>query len=392
MQINNMVKRVSSLFLVSSLLTVQAAESADDASKNSTTSGMFRLGYISVDPDVAGEKTTNATAFGGIIKVETEKWNRIQFAIAPYFSEKIKTLSGSSDGNTLNSDFLNSDGNSYVYLGEAYINYAFNKGSLRAGHQKLDTPFINTDEIRMHPNTFTALWLNMSLSDNLQLDAGKVTQMAGFDAGSPDKFVSASNDGVSALGLSYKMKAHHTFQGWYYDFNDKYSQYYLDAEYKNGNFLAGLQYSQYNEVKASGTAGNVYGITANYTMGPITLGVAINQGSNDANKSASLGLGGGHYFTSMEEMTIAGLTDAKATVVSADYAATEKFTLRLAAGRFEDSGKATTDIDETVFALSYSLIEQMDAEFVYTVINNKAAPTDKATNFSRQLARLSYHF
>ena len=388
-------KIITASVLLSSMAaipSVNAAESFNDAIKKSTTSGQFRLGYISVDPGVAGVNTTRGNAFGGILKFETEKWKRMQFAIAPYFSERIKTYSGKNAQNTLNSDFLNSNGESYVYLGEAYINYAFKKGSLRGGHQKLDNPFINTDDIRMHPNTFSALWLNMSVSDNLQLDTGRVTQMAGFDAGSPDKFIGVSNDGVSALGLTYKMKAHHTFQGWYYDFNDQYSQYYFDAAYANGNFSAGLQYSKYNEVKASGTAGNVYGITANYAMGPITLGLAINQGSNAANKSASLGLGGGSYFASMEEMTIGGLTNAEATVVSAEYAVSEKFNIRLAVGHFEDSGKATADTDETDLVLSYALLEQMDAQFVYTLVDNKAAPTDKATNFSRQIARMSYNF
>ena len=76
------------------LPSVNAAESFNEAIKNATTSGQFRLGYIAVDPDVAGANTTNAMAFGGIIKFETEKWKRMQFAIAPYFSERIKTYSG----------------------------------------------------------------------------------------------------------------------------------------------------------------------------------------------------------------------------------------------------------------------------------------------------------
>ena len=183
------------------LPSVNAAESFNEAIKNATTSGQFRLGYISVAPDVAGVNATKGMAFGGIIKFETEKWKRMQFAIAPYFSERIKIFSGKSETNTLNSDFFNSNGNSYVYLGEAYANYAFNNGSVRAGHQKLDNPFINTDDIRMHPNTFTAVWLNMSLSDNLQLEAGKVTQMAGFDAGSPDKFIGVSTSCIEAMRI-----------------------------------------------------------------------------------------------------------------------------------------------------------------------------------------------
>ena len=202
-------KLITSLFLISSLGGAHAAGSFDDAIKNAKTSGQFRLGYISVNPDVAGSKTTSGTGFGGQIKLETEQWKGMQFAISSYFSEKLEALSGDNTTNTLNSDFLNSNSKSYAYLGEAYANYAFNNGSMRFGRQQLDNPFINTDDIRMHPNTFTAIWLNMALSENLTLDAGRVTQMAGFDAGSPDRFIRISNEGVSALGLTYKMKAHH---------------------------------------------------------------------------------------------------------------------------------------------------------------------------------------
>lgn len=389
------IKKIISAFVLLTgiiLPAANAAESFNEAIKNATTSGQFRLGYIAVNPDVAGSNSTSGAAIGGQIKLETEKWKRMQFAIASYFSEKIEALSGDSATNKLNSDFLDASGNSYVYLGEAYINYAFNSGSVRAGRQKLDNPFINTDDIRMHPNTFSAIWLNMTLSENLTLDAGKVTQMAGFDAGSPDGFIRISNEGVSALGLGYKMKEHHTFQGWYYDFDDQYSQYYLDAAYENGNFSAGLQYSKYNEEKASGTAGNIFGVTASYVMGPLTLGVSINQGSNDTGKSAALGLGGGNYFASMDEMTVGGLTDASATVVSAEYAVSENFTVALALGHFEDENKATTDTDEMDLVLSYSLNEQTDFELVHTNIDNKATPTDASTNFSRQVARLSYNF
>jgi hypothetical protein len=390
MQKSKAAKLVTSLFLISSLGAAQAANSFDEAIKNATTSGQIRLGYISSNPDTAGSKTTTATAIGGKIKFETAEWKRMQFAIAPYFSEKLESLSGDQANAELNTDFFDSNGDSYAYLGEAYVNYAFNKGSVRFGRQTLDNPFINTDEIRMHPNTFRALWLNMNLSDNLTLDAGLVTQMAGFDSGrSQDKFKRVSNDGVSALGLTYKMKAHHTFQGWYYDFNDQYSQAYLDAAYENGNFSAGLQYSKYDEVNNSNINGSVWGVTASYTLADFTFALAINESSNDAGESASLGLGGGNYFAAMDEMTIGDLTNASAQVVSIEYAATDNLTASLAVGQFEDDNKTTTDTSETDFVLAYSVNEKLDVEFVHAVVDNKA---DASASFSRNFARVNYSF
>ena len=372
---------------------VASAASFDDAIKNATTTGQFRLGYINVTPDVAGEKNTSATAFGGQIKFETAKWNRLQFAIAPYFSEKLAMLSGNKANNELNTGFLDTNGNSYAYLGEAYVNYAFNNGSLRLGRQQIDSPFINTDDIRMLPNTFNAVWLNAALTDNLSIAAGVVNEWAGFDSGdSQNQFKKASNDGVTALGASYKMKAHHAFQGWYYDFNGKYSQYYLDAAYKNGAFHAGLQYSKYNEVKNSGTAGNVWGVKVGYDIGPVSLAVAVNQGKNGAGKSASLGLGGGSYFASMEEMTIHELQDAMAQVVSLSYAVTDKLSLGFASGHFEDKGKANANTNETDIVITYTISDQLDIGFAHVTVDNKAAPADAATNFSRNLARVSYNF
>jgi len=387
----NITKFIMASLIISTMsVPVHAAVSFDQAIKEGATSGQFRLGYISSKPDTAGAKTTSATAIGGKIKFETAEWKRMQFAISPYFSEKIESLSGDKANSELNTDFFDSNGDSYAYLGEAYVNYSFSNGSVRFGRQTLDNPFINTDEIRMHPNTFRALWVNMKLSDNLTLDAGLVTQMAGFDSGgSQDKFKRVSNDGVSALGLTYKMKAHHSFQAWYYDFNDQYSQAYLDAAYENGHFSAGLQYSKYDEVNNSNINGSVWGVTASYTLADFTFALAINESSNDAGESASLGLGGGNYFAAMDEMTIGDLTNAAAQVVSVEYAATENFTASLAVGQFEDDNKTTTDTSETDFVLGYSVNEKLNVEFVHAVVDNKA---DASASFSRNFARVNYNF
>ena len=373
------------------LSTVYAANNFDESIKNATTSGQFRFGYITVDPDVAGAKSTTGAAFGGHIKFETEKWHATQFAIAPYFSERLSILSGDSSKNELNGEFFDANNQSFAYLGEAYVNYAFTNGTIRFGRQQLDNPFINTDDSRMHPNTFSAAWFNMNLTDRLVLDAGVVTEMAGFDSG-VNTFTKASNNGVTALGVTYQMKAHHTFQGWYYNFDGQYSQYYLDAAYQNGPFNAGMQYSSYNEVNNSNIAGSVWGIKANYTISSITLGLALNGSTNGIGKSQSLGLGEGNYFSSMDESKIGGLSKATATVFTADYAATENLSIGLAHGQFADRNKATTNISETNLSFAYKVNEKLEIEFVHASVDNKATPADTDTNFSRNFARVNYNF
>lgn len=377
--------------LLAAATSVQAANSFDDAIKNATNSGQFRLAYISFAPDTTGtDTTTTAAAVGGYIKFETAEWNKLQFAIAPYFSEKVDALSGDQTQGKLNGDFFDSNGDSYAYLGEAYVNYMFNNGSARYGRQQLDNPFINTDDIRMHPNTFSAFWLNMSLAERLSLEAGRVSQWAGFDSGdSQDKFKTSGVDGVIALGLSYKMKEHHSFQGWYYDFADLYSQLYLDTAYENGNFSAGLQYSSYSEENTSGTDGSVWGASVSYALDAFTFGLVVNESSNDAGKSNNLGLGGGNFYATMDEMTLGDLTDASAQVFSVEYAATENFSATLAVGKFED---ASIDIDETNLVLGYSVSDMLDVEFVHAVVDNNKDATDTDTNFSRSLVRVNYNF
>lgn len=389
-----MKKLLTTSLVIAGLSSAAHAASFDDAIKNANTSGQFRFGYVSNTPDTAGAKTETGAAIGGEIKFETKEWNRLQFAVAPYFSEKIDSLTGDTAAE-INGDYFDSNNESFAYVGEAYVNYAFNTGSVRYGRQKLDNPFINTDEFRMFSNTFNALWLNMNLSKSLTLEAGQVSSWAGLDSATAtsgqDKFKRASNDGVSALGLNYKHSDDLSAQAWYYNFDKNYSLLYADATYAMGDLELGVQMGSYSESDASGIDGSVLGVSVTYTTGAFTLGAVMNSGSNDDGKYATLGLGGGNYYAAMDESTIDELNDAQAQVLSVEYAASDKFTASVALGHFEDSTKAT-DTDETNIVLSYSASDNLNLEFIHTVVDNKGTPTDPETNFSRQSARVTYSF
>lgn len=390
MKMHQALKLVTSLSVTLTTGLAQAA-SFDEAIKNATTTGQFGLGYISVAPDVAGAKNTTAAAVSGQLKFETAPWNNVQFAVAPYFTEKLAMLSGDKTRLELNTDFFNANSDSYAYVAEAYVHYAWSNGSARLGRQKLDTPFINTDETRLQPNTFNAAWFNFSLSKALTLDAGTVSHWAGPGAGSKDKFIKAKTDGVNAVGLSYTHSDSLTAQGWYYDFAKQYSLLYADLNYTQNAFSVGGQYASYSEKNASNVAGSVIGLNVSYSNGALTLGAVMNKGSNATGKSADLGLGGGNFYTGMDDSNIGGLNEALAYVLKAEYAATSDLTITVARGHFEDKTKATNK-DETNLVLGYSVKENLNIEFVHTMVDNKGNQTDEATNFSRNFARVNYTF
>ena len=378
-----------SLFCLSSLLL---ANSFDNAIKNGTTSGQFRFGYIVIDPDVSGKVTAGA-AVGGILKFESAKLNNHQFAIAPYFVEQLAVLNGDASKDELNNDFFDSNNEGFSYIGEAYVNYDFTKTSVRVGRQKLDTPFINTDEIRMFSNTFDGVWINSNMSNSLTLEVGHVGRWAGFDSdGSQEKFKNASNEGgVTAVGINYKKSNALSTQAWAYNFDKKYSLVYADVTYTNGGLEIGAQISDYSEANSSGIEGVIIGLSATYAIDSFTFNAAMNSGKNADNKSASLGLGGGNYYAAMDNSTIAGLNDVQAHVVSLEYTASTDFTASIALGHFEDSTKATK-IDEYNIVVSYNATKNFNIELIHAVVDNKGTPTDAETNFSRQTLRTTYSF
>lgn len=383
----------SLLGLFSASIAEAETNTFSQALQQTTTSGQLRFAYISLNPDVSAENTTSATAIGGQLKFETAKWNRLQFAIAPYFSGKVEALSGDETQNKLNGDFFDSNNDSFSYLGEAYINYAWSNGNARLGRQQIDNPFINTDDIRMLPNTFDAVWFTLNTSDKLMLEAGFVQRWAGFDSGgSQDKFKDASNDSVSAVGITSTHINHHTLQAWYYSFDKAYSLGYGDGVYRNGGFEGAVQYASYSEDNASGIDGSAWGLSASYTYNKLTLSAAVNESSNDAGKFVDNGLSGGNFFTSMDETTIEGITDASAYVAAIDFTATENLSLSITHGHFEDGTKTSIDIDEQNFALSYKFSDKTDLLYRYTTVDNNAAPTDSGTNFRRQILQINYNF
>lgn len=383
-------------FSLSSLVisNAHAANSFDDAVKNATTTGHIRLGYIDMSPDVAGEKSTSAAAIGGHIKFETAEWNKLQLAIAPYFSEKIGFISGNEDSGELNGDFFDSNKVSFAYLGEAYVNYALQDGFVRYGRQLIETPFINTDDLRMLPHSFEGVWANFSTTKNLDIESGWVRRWAGFNTGGDQhEFKDAGEEGVFALGAKYTPSKAVDAQAWYYDVRKSFQILYADLIYSGINNLElGVQYGSYEEENASNVDGDFVGAMINYQIAPVTLTLSYNKASNDAGKSVSAGLGVGNFFTAMDDSIIADKTDAEAYRVGFDLAVNEDMNLGVFYGHFEDANKTNVDMDEYNLIYTYQVSKSLDLEYILASLENKALPNDVATNQTRNLLRVNYIF
>ncbi len=390
-------------------VTALNATSIDEAFVAGKAEGHIRAAYVSQNNDAATD--TSGTSIGGILKYETAAWNDIKFGVAAYVSQKLGFGAGGDDKTNL--DLFDEEGKSYAYVGEAYLDYMLGDLNLRVGRQLIDTPFADTDDIRMHPNTFEAAIATYAGIEGTTLVGGYVTRWAGYDSGDykstfkkldaalEDDFDGESN-GALVLGVANESIENLAVQGWYYGADKIADLYYADATHtipfseKMGLELS-VQYARFDEKNLSGVDGSVYGVGAAFNAGMLTLGAAYNRGSNDEGKTPTIGFGGGPYMTSMEEWTIEGMEDVKAYQFSAEAdlagMGLEGVTLTALYGDFKST---PMDMHVTEFdaIAAFEISEAISGDISYAMIedkNNNADGGDDA-GFSRFLVRINYNF
>jgi len=389
-------------------------DSIDEAFAEGKAEGNIRLAYIDQDNHAAGAADTYGTSIGGQLKYETAKFNSVSLAAAAFVSQKISPLSGDKDKGELNGDFFGTDGDSFAYLGEAYVDYGYENFDLRLGRQKLDTPLNDRDDIRMLPNTFEALMAGYGGITDTILVAGYINRWAGYDSGDDISMFKDMPGGLDADGKAIKgvflagvmneSIENVELQAWYYDFDKTagvlYTEAVYTAEYRSGlGVEAGIQYANYSEKSASAIEGDVYGGVISLGFEGVAFGVACNRVDAADGKSMILGYGGGPYFTSMEEWTIDGMNDGEAYVlgVEVDFSKMllEGLGLAYAYGKFNGNEQTTADaskVEEHDLILSYAFAENTDLEVSYADVADKTNSGVNDTGYDRILARFNYYF
>ena len=274
------------LSLTASLLVTSgfAAESLDEAFKNGTFNAHVRAFYIDRNWQGALESAkTNYSAFavGVDLHYQTADYKGFSAGIGLYSDNDFGL--NNSDPAKVHTSILGDNGDSYSFVGEAYIQYKNGNTSIKAGRQKLNTPLAAADDARMIPTLFEAYLLTNTDLPNTTLVAAHVTKVApgtffnqyrgstalaltaGYGANpnaSIGRFedmgwyaIGTETDGVSVGAVIYKGIKNLTLQAWDYYAYDILNAIYLQADFKWNCLLsdkikpfAALQYINESDV------------------------------------------------------------------------------------------------------------------------------------------------
>lgn len=334
-----------------------------------TIDGYVRAGYQS-----DGENATDL-ALGVKLHIETNSWHGISAGASFYSTNDI----GSNDGAGV--PFFDATNNSYSILGEAYLLGQWGNTTIKLGRQEIDTPFLDTDDIGMVPNTYEALLIVNEDIANTTVTFSHVEKMAGVDAEvDPAKFENVrDNDHVQLLGIEYAFSDHLALSGWYYHLNNSeinnliYSDLTYSDTFHTIEYELGVQYAHRNLKDSVGEDGDIYGAMFALSMEQtgIDLGVAYNRANNNY---ATNGFGGGPFYTSSEHLTLREANaDGDALLLSAgfDAAIVGIDGLKLGIGYLTLTD--TNDIESTELDLvaSYAFNDNFSLDVIYSDVDDQ---------------------
>ena len=346
--------------------------------------GYIRAGFQNDD------KSNQDISLGGKLHIETKSYYGILGGVSFYTTN---VIGNQNDG--AGNPFFDSDNNSYSIVGEAYFQANFKKSSLKVGRQEIDTPFADTDDIGMVPNTFAAAILTSNYFDDTTIVLGHIEKMAGVDAPKPEKFTDINGDnGVQVFSITYEGIKGLTTSAWYYNLNDFRIDgiFYVDANYESkiGDFTYDLGAQFANQSHKDSDDAKVFGLSGSlsYEKLGLTVTVAYNKSSDNA---ADNGFGGGPFFTSAEFLTIADAgKDADAILGSLEWDASAVGLPDIGVSFSKLLLEDDKDIDsnEYDFGLSYSFSDKLGVDLIYSYVDDDI----NSDNYKNTRVFINYNF
>jgi hypothetical protein len=317
--------------------------------------GELRLGAVQTNSDTTSKATT--IALGGSLFVE-KAWQENWGTNFTLFSTNAL---GNQNEEGL---FLGSHNQSYSIISEAYLWFKTEENQLKIGRQFIETPFVNSDDIGMVPNSYRAITLENHTFAQTTLTLLSLDKYAGVDSDIPERFTfaQASQEPLYAIGLLYEGIAQSTIQLWSYRFSHQTLSYF-EANYTDNGLSYALQYSY------QGDGNSAYGLQFSKEWESLSLTTSY----NSVNGLVGNGLGGGAFFTSSEDHTIADTQDQKALHFGAEYSY-NNLTL----------GASYTDFDKGENETDLSLMLQLTQETSFTLIYSDMEDDGTLTRFFAQ--------
>jgi len=324
-----------------------------------------RLGYISNTSE--GQSQQEALALGGQFRLQTPVKYGFGVGVGFYSTN---ALFGVNE----NHGFLGAQGKAYSIAGESWLAFEAGQTRLKVGRQAVDTPFADTDDIAMMPNTFEGVSVTNNTIQKVALTLLHLRKWASRDNDAPELFTDMNDDkGVSALGINYSPTESMSLQAWHYQASSLSAMTYLEVGGGNEFLYLALQYTRQTDEAAGGSDENndAWGVLAEHSINDFTVSTAYNRVSGEV----SNGFGGGPYFTSTEDHAIDGIVDEKAILLGLEYTGFVPLTLALVGTDFEQSE------DEVDAIISYSFNNGISTDIIYSDMSDDGKMTKVFVNY-----------
>jgi len=359
--------------------------------------GQFRIVAAGYRLEKTGESDNYAAAAGGMLKYELAELHGFNAGFAFTTSQDIDFITGDQSHSTHNPE-LSSSAGAYTELTEAYINYKYDTLEIRLGRQVLDTPLVDSDDIRMVPNTFEAYMATYNYS-NFTLTTGNIQSWQGADAGLDDAWQQVGDKGANLLGLTYSDAIE--ANAWYYAISQNSNALYVDLgvdyEFNNFTLYTSVQYLNEKELDNSGVEADIYGVLVEGVAYGLGVNIAYNKSLCKSGKKSFSGVGGGTMYTSMDTMIIDEITedrDAEAFVLGLVYSLGD-WNFLYAHGTFKgdsNSQNQKAHIVEQDMGFEYSVNNEFVVAAIYVLQEDKESSVKTDYDWSRAQLMVKYDF
>lgn len=238
------MKRIVVFISFLNFLIVFSATAADNF-KDMFTQGSVRgdIRVLDFTRDFDSTQTRHDTAIGGLLYYKTDSLAGISFGVALGTSNEI----GDNDNDAVYSLLGSDENGDHININrkqEYYIQGDWFNTTIKYGAQELNTPYLNTDDVRMLPRSYRGLSVVNKSFDGVKLSGYYITDSMGWNT---DNYISMSQavanepGGASTIskdsplliaGIEYKLPTDSVkgdVQGWYYTMEDIFRISYLKA-------------------------------------------------------------------------------------------------------------------------------------------------------------------
>lgn len=355
-----------------------------------------------------GDTKQTATAVGGNFGFETPEFYAFSGMVGIQTSQKFWGINPGSP-ETLHSELYGREGDAFTYLSEAELRYNRGGFSLRAGRMKVETPYADPDDIRMAYNTFEGVAASYAFNETLSAELFYFSRWAGFDSGeTQSEFVrlAEDSDGLVAAGLVYAADDDNQASLWFYHVDRQYDLLY--AEVVGRTHLApmthlewGVQAAQMRALEGSGVEGSVIGAMGMLHYGNLYGGVAYNRAMVAEGDVVTDGFGGGPYFTSLDEATVAAASELApghdlpvyriGGGISLGWDGEESAHLEAVYGLFDPEGSPAS-VAETDLMFWMEITSGLRVDAVFASFDARQCDHEDFNDFQRYWIRMEYTF